>query len=57
MIISPALCRWQETFVNIPEKLNYTHMFKYSMKRKIIVYVCSYQINTCIVELYVISLS
>ena len=29
-------------------------MFKYLMKRKVIVYVHSYQINACIVELYII---
>ena len=57
-ITSPALCRWLYTFVNIPEKLNYTHISKYLMKRKVIVYVCSYQINACIVELcYIIVLA
>ena len=55
-ITSPARCRWQETFVDTPEILNYTLMFKYLMKRKVIVYVCSYQINACIVELYATTL-
>jgi len=55
-ITSLALCTWRETFVNILEKLNYIHIFNYLMTRKVIVYVCRYQINACIVELYVISL-
>ena len=28
-ITSPVLCRWRETFVNIPVKLNYTHILTY----------------------------
>ena len=48
-ITSPVsvLCRWRETFVNIPDKLFYTHMFKYVMKRKVIVYVCRTLPNKC----------
>ena len=34
-ITSLALCRWRETFVGIPDKLNCTHMFRYLTEEKI----------------------
>ena len=36
-VTSPAFCNWTDTLSDIPHKFNYTHMYKYLMKREVIV--------------------